>query len=176
MALTTVQAVEQTGALTPSLFNFPDQTTLDTFVQDAINYADAWLVVHLGAFYGLNSPAAYAVLQERGERYIALETIVKTLEQEKVFGTHFPYMSEESANYSRLIDTDWGEEALKALDLWLTIEQINRNFAKPIFGLSSPIVETAAPLTGLDPLELQYADLLDRARGLSIGSLGSVTR
>lgn len=169
--------VESIGALTPQLLQVADQTSLDTFVQAAIDFADAWMQAHLGtANYGLTQFTWQVELQRRGQMYLALEAITDTLKARKIYGTHSPYMSEESPAYEALIDNEWGIRGIQCLDLWVTLESATRHFALPIFATSAPINETDAPGTGLDPLELQYADLLDRARGLSIGSLGSVTR
>lgn len=176
MPLTTVAAVESTGALTPQLFNFPDQPTLDTFVLDAIVFADSWMQGFMKSNYNLQQFAWQVVLQERGQRFLALETIVKTLQQEKVVGEHYEYIAEASDAYSRLANVDWGTAAIQALSLWVTTESSTHNFAAPVFLLSPAIPETDATNNGLDPLDSFYAGILDRARGGSTADIATVAR
>jgi len=169
--------VEQVGALTPNLFNLPDQTSLDTFIQGSIDFADAWMQGHMGANYGLTQFAWQIELQTRGQIYLALEAACDTVKAEKVYGTHFPYMSEESPNYEALINNEWGVRAMQALDLWVTVEQAGTAaFALPIFMTSSPLIENEIQNPAMMPLSVLYSELLDRARGLANPDIGTIRR
>lgn len=176
MALCTPAEVEAMGALTPSLFNLPDQTSLDTLVQTAIDRADAWMQGHMGANYNLTQFTWQPTLQKEGQIYLALEKLCDLLKAQKIYGTHFPYMSEDSPAYEALIDNEWGVRGMAALDLWVTIESATRHFALPLLLTSSPLIENDVLNPGLDPLAVQYAELLDRARGLGVPDVGSVRR
>jgi len=168
--------VEQIGALFPNLFNFPDQTTLDTFVQGAIDYADGWMIGHMGPNYGLSLPWQVE-LQRRGQMYLALEAICDTIKAEKIYGTHFAYLSEESPSYAELITNEWGVRAMASLDLWVTVEDVAGGaFALPVFMTSSPLIENEIQNPALAPLSVLYSELLDRARGIANPDIGTIRR
>src|SRR5258708_27272618 len=77
--------------------------------------------VHMGANYNLlDLPSSR--LQARGQAMLAMEYITDTLKAQKAYGTHFAYISEESPEYQALIDLNWGERAMAALDTWVTVE------------------------------------------------------
>jgi hypothetical protein len=166
--------VEQIGALTFSLFRLADQPSLDTFVQGALDFADAWMQAHMGSNYGLTQFPWQVTLQSRGQIYLALEALTDTLKAEKIYGTHFPYMSEDSASYEKLIDNEWGVKAMQSLDLWVTVETGTTHFALPLFLTSVPLIENEWQNTALDPLSVLYSELLDRARGMSNPDIGSI--
>lgn len=177
---TAINLIEEVGALTPSLFNLPDQPSLDALVTRMRDRADAWMQAHLGAFYGITTPTYAPVLQEEGELYLTLEKIADVLKAEKTYGTHYPYMSEDSPAYERLITTDWGERALVALDTWITVELsttaggAGRGFAKPRFLTS--INDYPVNDGNIDPVTVQYSAELDFSRGLSVPDIGTVRR
>jgi hypothetical protein len=180
MALPVAPAlVEEVGALTPSLFNLPDQNSLDGLVRRFVERSDAWMQAHMGGAYGLSSPSWAPVLQEEGQIYLTLEKLADVLRAEKTYGTHFPYMSEETGAYERLITTDWGAEALKALDTWVTVEIIgagaeSKGFARPRFNVS--INDYPVNDSGIDPVTIQYSAELDFARGISNQDIGTLRR
>src|SRR5436190_7503628 len=101
--------VEIIGMLTPAMFFVPDQTSLDTLVQSAIDYADAWVQGHAGSNYGLTTPSWVPILQRRGVMYLALEALTDMVKARKVYGTQYAYDSEDSEAYERLIDNEWGQ-------------------------------------------------------------------
>lgn len=172
----TTAEVKALGSLTPSLFLVADSTALDTIVQSAIDYADAWFQGHSGANYGLTTPAWVPVLQRRGVMYLALKALGDTLKAQKIYGTHAPYMSEDSPAYEALIDNEWGIRASEALDLWLTIETKGTGFAKPFFGITDPTPIIEDDTNGLDALNVLYEEVLARSRGMSNPELGTVLR
>lgn len=168
--------VEEAAGLTPSLFNMADQPTLDAYVGRFVARADAWMQGHMGSNYNLLTPAWAPVLQEEGQIYLALEKLSGALRSLKVQGTHFPYVQEDSPAFQSLIETDWGQLAIDALDLWVTVETINRNFALPLFLTSQPIPLNSDDSNGLDPLTVQYERELAEARGLGIADVGTIRR
>jgi len=170
-----VGLIEEVGGLTPSLFNMPDQTTLDAFVTRFRDRADAWMQGHMLAYYNLVSPAWAAVLQEEGQIYLTLEKLSATLKSLKTQGTHFPYVQEDSPAFQTLIETDWGERAIAALDLWVTPEiGGTRAFALPLFLITTGI--DRAEEADLETMSEQYSEELDFARGLSVADIGTVRR
>jgi len=130
----------------------------------------------MGANYGLTEFTWQVNLQRRGQIYLALEAICDTIKARKIYGTHAPYMSEDSPAYEALIENEWGQRAMVALDLWVTVERASRAFAMPLFLTSSPIPEIEQEGNGLDPLTTLYSELLDRARGISNADVGSIKR
>jgi len=169
--------VEAVGALTPQLFRLADQVSLDAFVQGCIDFADSWMQGHMGAAnYDLQQFPWQHTLQKRGQIYLALEAATDTLKAEKIYGTHYPLQSEESASYEALIDNEWGIKAMQSLDLWVTVESASKGFALPIFSTSSPIPEGDCPWGVREPLDSLYARLLDHARGISNSSIRTVAR
>ncbi len=168
--------VESVGALTYTIFDLADQPTLDTFIQGCIDFADAWMQGHMSGSYGLTQFTWQVELQRRGQVYLALEAAIDTLKAKKTWGSHVNYISEDTAAYRDLIENDWGQKAMQALDLWVTVEQINRNFAMPLFEVGQAIPETDSTCNGLEPLNALYAGLLDRARGFGDPDLQTVSR
>jgi hypothetical protein len=168
--------VEEAAGLTFLLFNMPDQPTLDAYVGRFVARADAWMQGHMGSNYNLTSPAWAATLQEEGQIYLTLEKLSGALRSLKVQGTHFPYVQEDSPAFQSLIETDWGQLAMASLDLWVTVETINRNFARPLFLTSQAIPLNSADDNGLDPLTVQYERELAEARGLGISDVGTIRR
>src|SRR6266446_2731383 len=125
--------------ITPELFNLPHQAALDAVVSEAIADANAWMIVHMGANFNL-ADAPSARLQARGQACLTMEYLVDNLKTQKVLGTHFAYISEESPEYQALIDLNWGERALQALDTWVTVELGGtRGFALPLFLITTGI-------------------------------------
>ncbi len=171
-----VSLVEETAGLTPSLFNMPDQPTLDAFVTRFRDRADAWMQGHMGTqFYNLLTPVWAPVLQEEGQIYLTLEKLSATLKSLKTQGTHFPYVQEDSPAFQTLIETDWGERAIAALDLWVTPEiGGTRAFALPLFLVTTGI--DRAEEQDLETMSEQYSEQLDFARGLSVSDIGTVRR
>jgi hypothetical protein len=166
--------VEQVGALRYELFNLPDQPTMLAFLQGAIDYADAWMQGHMGANYGLSQYTWQVDLQRRGQIYLALEAVCDTLKAEKIYGTHFAYMSEESASYEALIDNEWGQRAKEALDLWITVEQQGKpGFAMPYFGITEPVPILEDCSNGLESLKVLYEQLLAHSRGRVNPAIGT---
>lgn len=172
----TPQEVSDIGALTPALFQVADTTALNALIQSALDYADGWFQGHSGANYGILTPAWVPVLQRRGVIYLALEALTDTLKARKIYGTHSPYMSEDSPAYEALIDNEWGQRAREALDLWLTIETQGTGFALPYFGITEPVPIVEDGTNGLEPLNVLYEELLARARGLSTADVGGTFR
>lgn len=164
------------GALTPALFQVADQTALDAIVNDAVAYADAWFEGHAGSNYGLTTPAYAPVLQRRGVMYLALEALCDTLKARKIYGTHAPYMSEESESYERLIDNEWGQRAKEALDLWLTVDTRGVGFAKPVFLVTDPTPILEDETNGLASVNQQLEEELARSRGFSVPDIGGRRR
>ena len=158
--------VEAVGALTYRLFLVADQAALDVLVQAHIDYADAWMQGHMGANYGLAQYSWQVELQRRGQMYLALEAITDTLKAQKIYGTHFPYMSEDSPAYEALIDNEWAQRAKEALDLWITVEQQGTaGFAMPYFGITDPVPLIEDQTNGLESLKVLYEQLLAHSRG-----------
>jgi hypothetical protein len=122
MALTTVAKVEALGALTYNLFDYPDQATLDAFVQESIDDSDAWMQSYMGLNYNPVGDAAAVRVQTRAQAALALSYIVPTLRSKKTYGTHYPVNSEDSAAYDTLMETDWEAEAKGLLSKWITVE------------------------------------------------------
>ncbi len=178
MPLCTPAQVEMVGALTPSLFKFAptDQASLDAIVEFAIVASDAWMQDKLGSNYNLTQFPWQIIQQQNGQIYLSLEKLTDTLKAQKIYGTHFPYMSEESPNYEALINNEWGVRAMEALDRWVTVESASHGFALPIFETSQPLSERGNADPALVTLDTFYAGLLDRARGISLPNLGTVTR
>ncbi len=176
MPLCTHSQVESVGALTPQLLLLADQTALDAFVDFAISGSDAWMADHMGSNYNLTQFAWQVTQQQNGQIYLTLERITDTLKARKTYGTHFPYMEEETGSFERLILIDWGQRAMECLDRWVTVEQINRSFALPLFQTGQPIPETDAEGNGLDLLSIFYSGLLDRARGQVNPDVGTLRR
>lgn len=172
----TPQEVEDIGALTPALFQLADQASLDTFVQAAIDASDDWMQGHLGASYGLAQFDWQVGLQRRGQMYLALEKLTDTVKARKIYGTHAPYMSEDSPAYEALIDNEWGIRAMEMLDLWVTVESPTRHFAMPLLLTSSPLIENEIQNPAITPLSTLYSELLDRARGIPDPDVGSIRR
>jgi hypothetical protein len=167
--------VEEAAGLTPSLFNMPDQPTLDAFVGRFINRADAWMQGHMLGNYNLLTPSWAPVLQEEGQIYLALEKLSSVLKSLKTQGTHFPYVQEDSPAFQVLIETDWGKLAMAALDLWVTVEEIGpeKQFALPQLLVTDgiePLRDNIEPMTSI------YSEELDFARGISIPDIGTVRR
>jgi hypothetical protein len=106
--------------------------------------------------------------------YLALEAITDTLKAEKIYGTHFAYMSEDSPAYEALIANEWGVKAMQSLDIWVTVETAASHFAMPLFLTSVPLIENEWQNTALSPLSVLYSELLDRARGMSNPDIGSI--
>ncbi len=176
MALCTPDQVIKVGALSPELFNLPDQPSMESLVGFAITGVDAWMQDHMGGNYNLTQFPWQIVQQQNGQMYLALERLTDTLKAEKTYGSHEFYISEDSGGYERLIMVNWGQRAMECLDRWVTIEQISRNFAMPIFSTYRPIPEVDDESSGLDPLSAFYTGLLDRARGIANPDLGTVRR
>lgn len=168
--------VETLGALTPNLFQLTLQADLDAIVQSAIDYADAWMQGHMGSNYGLTDEAWQVTLQRRGQMYLSLESLCDTIKAEKIYGKHYPFMSEESASYEALIENEWGQRAIQSLDLWVTVEQLNKAFHLPIFSTSAALIENSIENPAIETLSLQYAKILDRARGIVNPDIGTVRR
>jgi len=168
--------VEEAAGLTPSLFNLPDQASLDAFVARFAARADAWMQGHMGpSNYNLTTPAWAAILQEEGAVYLTLEKLSSVLKSLKTQGTHFEVMSEDSPAYQTLIETDWGKLAMEALDLWVTVETIgpNKEFAMPLF-LVTDGIEPFRQF--VEPMISQYEEELAFARGIAIPEIGTVRR
>lgn len=179
-----VREVEALGSLIPELFD-TDQIGMDEIVQSAIDFGDAWLQGHAGLNYGITDPAWAPILQRRGVMYLALESLTDILKSKKVYGTHHPYMSEDSTSYTTLLSTDWGARAMASLDLWVTVEPATgggaagggaTGFALPYFGITDPVPTNTDETNGLEPLEEILEEDLSYARGLSQPILGSVRR
>lgn len=168
--------VETLGRLFPSLFNLTLQADLDAIVQSAIDFADSWMAGHLGANYGLSQFTWQVELQRRGQMYLSLEALTDMVKAQKVYGTHFPYMSEESASYEAMEANEWGLRAMQSLDLWVTLESAGKGFALPLFLTSSPIPENDYTNNGLVPLTILYSEILDRARGIVDPDVGTIRR
>jgi hypothetical protein len=166
--------VEQIGALTPSLLLLADQPSLDTFVQANIDWSDAWMQGHMGENYGLTEFAWQVELQRRGQAYLALEAICDTVKAQKIYGTYFPYMQEESQSFERLIDNEWGVKAMQSLDIWVTVESASSHFALPLFLTGPALVEDEYQNPAISPLTILYSQLLDRARGIARPDIGTV--
>ena len=170
--------VEEIGGLTPQLFNLPDQPSLDALVQRAINRADAWLQAHAGPFYGITTPSWAPVLQEEGEAYLSLERLQSTLKSLKVVGQHYAYISEESPSYQTMMETNWGELAIAALDLWVTPEiAASRAFAMPQLLVSDGYgyVERLNDDT-FPTISEQLSEELDWNRSISDTDIGTLKR
>ncbi len=176
MPLCTHDQVESVGALTFTLLQLVDQPTLDTFVDFAIAGADAWMQDKMGGNYNLTQFSWQVTQQQNGQIFLSLERISDTLKARKTYGTHSPYMSEDSPGFENLIMVNWGQRAMECLDRWVTVEQINRNFAMPIFQVGQPIPETDSTCNGLESLSAFYSGLLDRARSQSNPDLQTVSR
>lgn len=166
--------VRSFGALSPELFNLPDQPSLDAFVLEAITDADAWMQVHMGTAYNLPDVPS-ARLQARGQAMLAMEYLTDTLKAQKVYGTHSAYISEDSPEYQALIDLNWGERAMAALDTWVTVEVgAGRAFALPLFLPTSGI--DVSTDQAIDSMSEQYSEELDFARGINNPDIGTVRR
>jgi hypothetical protein len=161
------------GILTPELFNLPHQAALDILLTQAILDADAWMVLHLAQNYNLPDAPSQR-LQQRGQAMLAMEYCVDVLKTLKVLGKHADYISEESPEYQALIDLNWGERAMQALDTWVTVELGgNRAFALPQLLVTDGI----EPLRDqIEPMTSQYSEELDFARGISNPDIGTVRR
>ncbi len=170
----TAAAVRRRGALTPQLFNLTVSSDLDALCDEQILFADAWMRVHLGPqHYGLADPAS-ATLQEEGQACLALERLTDILKAQKAYGTHFPYVSEDSPAYQALIDLNWGEKAMAALDTWVTTEAGgNRAFAMPLLLVTSGPSRTDP---GIKSQTEQLSEELDFARGISNPDQGTVRK
>jgi len=170
-----VGLIEEAAGLTPSLFNMPDQPTLDAFVTRFRDRSDAWMQGHMGANYGLLAPSWAPVLQEEGQIYLTLEKLTAVLKSLKTQGTHFPYVQEDSPAFQTLIETDWGKLAMEALDLWVTVETIgpNKEFAMPLF-LVTDGIEPFRQF--VEPMISQYEEELAFARGIAIPEIGTLRR
>jgi hypothetical protein len=165
----TVQDVEAVGALTYQLFDYPDQSSFDLFIADCLLFADSWMAGHMGSNYNLQEFGWQIALQRRGQIYLALEAAVDTLKAKKTYGSHINYISEDTAAYQSLIDNNYGQKAMQALDLWVTVERAeNIAFAMPTFGFAQPVplvpYDDSGP-TGLDPQQVQLEEALSTARG-----------
>jgi hypothetical protein len=71
---------------------------------------------------------------------------------------------------------NWGQRAMECLDTWVTVEQIHRNFAMPIFSTSQPIPTIDSDGSGLAPLSVLYEEALAYARGRVNPDVGTVSR
>jgi hypothetical protein len=174
MPLTNVAEVEKIGALIPNLFD-TDQAGLDALVLDAATDADNWMQVYLGSLYGGTTTAETAV-QARGQAYLALAYLTPTLKAKKVYGTHFPLDSEDSAAYENLLEQDWEGLARSLLAKWISIEATGtgggaqQNFALPYFAaVDSPDATTT------DDNDLQLRELADAARSRPEVDFSTVT-
>lgn len=176
-----VGLVEETAGLTPSLFNFmtgnlvTDQANLDVLVLRMVVRADAWMQGHMGGSYNIVNPAWAASLQEEGQIYLALEKLSGVLRSLKTQGTHFPYMQEDSPAFQNLIETDWGQLAVAALDLWVTPEvSANRAFAMPQLLIAGQFEPATDPT--FETMSQQYSEELDFARSLHNPDIGTLRR
>ncbi len=169
----TAAAVRRRGALTPQLFNLTLSSDLDTLCDEQINFADSWMRVHMGPHYAL-ADAASMTLQEEGQACLALERLTDILKAQKAYGTHFPYVSEDSPAYQALIDLNWGEKAMAALDTWVTTEAGGqRAFALPL------LLVTSGPSRGdpgIESMSEQLSEELDFARGISNPDVGTLRK
>ncbi len=179
MPLTNAATVERDGGLIWQLFQpvgITDQAGLDTLVTEKIVVADYWLQRRLGSNYNLPFASAQAV-QAQAESYITLHYLVPILQACKVYGTNYPIWSEESENYSLIVQRDWREEALALVDEWITLENMaGGGFALPYFGITQPVPILEDGTNGLDPLIVLYEEALARARGFSNLDTGTVIR
>lgn len=166
--------VKTIGMLTYPMFLVADDAALDTIVQAAIDYADAWFQGHSGSNYGLTTPTWVPVLQRRGVMYLALEALGDMVKARKIYGTQFAYDSEESPAYEALIENEWGQRAREALDLWITVEKQGTGFALPVFLITDPTPILEDDTNGLDSLNVLYEEVLTRSRGRSNPELGTV--
>ncbi len=170
--------VLRTGGLKFDLFNFSNEADFESFISQAIVYADAWMQGHLGQNYNLLIPSWAAALQEQGQIFLALESLSATLKSLKTQGTHYPYAQEESPAFQTLIDQDWGERALVALDLWTTVEVgAARSFALPLLVEASGM-NAADKLrdSSFPGMSSQYSSELDFSRDLVVPDVGTVRR
>ena len=176
MALTTVDDVLSLLSLIPELFDFTGvdaETDLEAIVTTAIDDADAWMQAYMGDNYGLTGPGE-ARVQAKAQQYLAASYLMDTLAFKKVVGTHFPYVSEESSEYERLI-VEFEEKARGLLAKWVTIEVSGSGsgggaaFAAPVF-----VTGPGIAVGDSDSEDVLMQAIADRARGFAKPSFGTV--
>lgn len=184
MPLTTVQTVELDGGLVPTLFQpvgIMDQPSLDAMVLTKLLVADSWMKRHLKQNYAtlLTGPTAAdaLVVQAQGQSLLTLHYILPILQACKVYGTNYPFMSEESPNYDALVLRSYYAEAMSLLDEWVTLENVGTQaFAMPTFGFSAPVPTVPCEGNGLVPRVIQYEEALEESAGIRNPPIGGVRR
>src|SRR5438552_13430852 len=113
MPLTSVANVRKTGGIAEAnaylLFQMADDAELNTEVDRKLALAAAWLASRAPDFYtgSATAEAGIDTLFSGAEEALAMHFLTMQLKARKVYGTHFPYDSEDSDRFGELIDVEW---------------------------------------------------------------------
>lgn len=160
--------VRQLGGLNDSgaynLFRVADDAALNTFIDAQIAVASAWLSLTAPTYYA-STDASIDLVFKQAEAYITLQYLADALKARKVFGTHFPYDSEESSSYAQLIDVEWEARAETLLSRFVTLDTAANPIAFPYFGTSSVI-----DYTNVDSAEAELTEIRNQSLGYNPAS------
>lgn len=162
MGLTTSATVRKLGGLNDAdaylLFGLANDAALETFVNEMIAVASAWLG-QTSVHYSSATPAIQAI-HAQAEAYIALQYLADALKARKVYGTHWPLDMEDSASFANMIDIEWEARAETLLSRFTTLDTAARPIAFPTFSVG-PIID----YTNIDSAEMEFQEIANQGRG-----------
>ena len=149
MSLADVDDVKLVGGLNEAqdylLFRVADAAAMDALLQDNLDLAEAYLGSRVAASVYTGSATLDTnrdKLFQRAECLLALHFALLHLKSRKVFGTHAPYDSEDSARYEELIDQEYLKQVELLIEPWVTVETVETAFALPQL-LVTPAIDPA---------------------------------
>jgi hypothetical protein len=162
MPLATNALVRQLGGLNDDeahlLFGLDTEPELEALITEQLAVASAWL--GLTSSYYTSLDANIIAVHRQAETYITLQYLGDMLKARKVYGSHWPLDSEDSAAYSNMIDIEWEARAETLLSRFTTLDTAARPIAFPTFSVG-PIVD----YTNVDSAEQELVEIADQSRG-----------
>ncbi len=156
--------VRQLGGLNDAsaylLFSVASDAALNTFIDEQIAVASAWLSLTAPTYYA-SADASIGLVFKQAEAYITLQYLADALKARKVYGTHAPFDSEDASSYAQMIDVEWETRAETLLSRFTTLDTAARPIALPVFSVG-PVVNRYTDST-LESIEQELTELTDLA-------------
>lgn len=162
MALATAALVREVGGIDDDaayrLFVVASDTALNALVTARLAIASAWLRTRAPNDYD-NGDADTDALFTHAEALLTMHFLAETLKARKVYGTHFPYDSEDSDSYAKLIDVEWMHQVEELVGPFLAVTVGDEKpFAAPVF-LTFGVLDRSQLQSASDEL----GDIIDEA-------------